>query len=52
MPRSSAQVPELRIRIGINTGEVVTGDDAATLATGDAVNTAKRLEEAAGGGEI
>src|SRR6478609_10490971 len=46
------QVPELRIRIGINTGEVVTGDDAATLATGDAVNTAKRLEEAAGGGEI
>ena len=30
----------------------MTGDDAATLATGDAVNTAKRLEEAAGGGEI
>jgi class 3 adenylate cyclase/tetratricopeptide (TPR) repeat protein len=46
------QVPELRIRIGINTGEVVTGDAAATLATGDAVNTAKRLEQAAGGGEI
>jgi tetratricopeptide (TPR) repeat protein len=46
------QVPALRIRIGINTGEVVTGDDAATLATGDAVNTAKRLEEAASGGEI
>ncbi|HZE28983.1 MAG TPA: AAA family ATPase, partial [Gaiellaceae bacterium] len=46
------QVPELRIRIGINTGEVVTGDDAATLATGDAVNTAKRLEQAAAGGEI
>ena len=45
-------VPALRIRIGINTGEVVTGDDAATLATGDAVNTAKRLEEAAAGGEI
>jgi class 3 adenylate cyclase/tetratricopeptide (TPR) repeat protein len=46
------QVPELRIRIGINTGEVVTGEAAATLATGDAVNTAKRLEEAAAGGEI
>jgi class 3 adenylate cyclase/tetratricopeptide (TPR) repeat protein len=46
------QVPALRIRIGINTGEVVTGDEAATLATGDAVNTAKRLEEAAGGGEV
>jgi class 3 adenylate cyclase/tetratricopeptide (TPR) repeat protein len=49
---SARAVPELRIRIGINTGEVVTGDDAATLATGDAVNTAKRLEEAAGAGEI
>jgi class 3 adenylate cyclase/tetratricopeptide (TPR) repeat protein len=45
-------VPELRIRIGINTGEVVTGDAATTLVTGDAVNTAKRLEQAAGGGEI
>ena len=45
-------VPELRIRIGINTGEVVTGTMSATLATGDAVNTAKRLEEAAGGGDI
>src|SRR4051812_36360145 len=43
---------ELRIRIGINTGEVVTGDEAATLATGDAVNTAKRLEQGAAGGEI
>ena len=30
----------------------MTGDDVATLATGDAVNTAKRLEEAAGGGDI
>jgi class 3 adenylate cyclase/tetratricopeptide (TPR) repeat protein len=45
-------VPSLRIRIGINTGEVVTGEGVATLATGDAVNTAKRLEEAAGGGDI
>jgi tetratricopeptide (TPR) repeat protein len=31
---------------------VVTGDEVETLATGDAVNTAKRLEEAADGGEI
>ena len=45
-------VPTLQIRVGINTGEVVTGDDVATLATGDAVNTAKRLEEAAGDGHI
>lgn len=46
------EMPGLSIRIGINTGEVVTGDEAATLATGDAVNTAKRLEQAAAGGEI
>jgi len=42
----------LEIRIGVNTGEVVTGDGTTTLVTGDAVNTAKRLEEAAGAGEI
>ncbi len=47
-----ADLPELRVRIGINTGEVVTGGGAETLVTGDAVNTAKRLEEAAGAGEI
>jgi class 3 adenylate cyclase/tetratricopeptide (TPR) repeat protein len=40
------------LRIGINTGVVVTGDEATTLVTGDAVNTAKRLEQAADGGEI
>jgi class 3 adenylate cyclase len=45
-------LPELRIRIGINPGEVVTGDETTTLVTGDAVNTAKRLEQAAAGGEI
>jgi class 3 adenylate cyclase/tetratricopeptide (TPR) repeat protein len=39
------------VRVGINTGEVVTGD-AGTLVTGDAVNVAKRLEEAAGGGDV
>ena len=44
--------PELRLRIGVNTGEVVAGDSDGTLVTGDAVNTAKRLEEAAGSGEI
>jgi class 3 adenylate cyclase len=45
-------LPELRIRIGINTGEVVTGDETTTLVTGDAVNTAKGLEQAAAGAEI
>jgi class 3 adenylate cyclase len=38
---------------GINTGEVVTGDPGAkTLVTGDAVNVAARLEQAASAGEI
>jgi class 3 adenylate cyclase/tetratricopeptide (TPR) repeat protein len=42
----------LAIRVGVNTGEVVTGDGGGTLVTGDAVNVAKRLEEAARSGEI
>jgi class 3 adenylate cyclase/tetratricopeptide (TPR) repeat protein len=41
----------LEIRIGLNTGEVVAGR-GETLVTGDTVNVAKRLEEAAGTGEI
>ena len=41
-------------RIGVNTGEVVTGDESTgqRLATGDAVNVAARLEQAASPGEI
>jgi class 3 adenylate cyclase/tetratricopeptide (TPR) repeat protein len=42
---------KLAIRIGINTGEVVTGTEER-LATGDAVNVAARLEQAAEPGEI
>ena len=44
----------LEIRIGINTGEVVAGDAAAgqALVTGDTVNVAARLEQAAASGEI
>ena len=38
-------------RIGVTTGEVVTGT-AERLATGDAVNVAARLEQAASPGEI
>jgi class 3 adenylate cyclase/tetratricopeptide (TPR) repeat protein len=41
----------LSVRIGINTGEVVTGTKER-LATGDAVNVAARLEQAAQPGEI
>ena len=44
---------ELRVRIGINTGEVLTGDAAAgqPFATGVAVNVALRLQQAALPGE-
>jgi class 3 adenylate cyclase/tetratricopeptide (TPR) repeat protein len=41
----------LQVRTGVNTGEVVTGTEER-LATGDAVNVAARLEQAAGPGEI
>jgi len=40
----------IQARIGVNTGEVVTGT-AERLATGDAVNVAARLEQAAQPGE-
>ena len=46
-------LPELGVqaRIGVNTGEVVTGTEER-LVTGDAVNLAARLEQAAQPGEI
>jgi class 3 adenylate cyclase/tetratricopeptide (TPR) repeat protein len=48
-----AAIPELGLaaRIGVNTGEVVTGG-ADKLATGDPVNVAARLEQAADAGEV
>ena len=44
----------LEIRTGVNTGEVVTGDPSGgqTFVTGDTVNVAARLEQAAEPGEI
>src|SRR5215208_5100446 len=44
----------LEERIGINTGEVVVGDPTTqqTVATGDALNVAARLQQAAQPGEI
>ena len=42
---------EIDVRIGVNTGEVVVGTQD-TLVTGDAVNVAARLEQAAANGEI
>jgi class 3 adenylate cyclase/tetratricopeptide (TPR) repeat protein len=46
-------LPELGLvgRIGVTTGEVVTGT-AERLATGDAVNVAARLEQAAAPGDV
>ena len=41
----------LELRMGVNTGEVVTGTEER-LATGDAVNVAARLEQAASPGEV
>ena len=45
---------ELRLRIGVNTGEVVVGRprEGSSFVSGDAVNTAARLEQAAGPSEI
>ena len=44
----------LENRTGVNTGEVVAGDtgDSQRLATGDTVNVAARLEQAAPAGDI
>ncbi len=48
----NAELPApLSVRTGVNTGEVVTGDEH-TLVTGDAVNVAARLEQTAAPGEI
>jgi class 3 adenylate cyclase/tetratricopeptide (TPR) repeat protein len=45
---------EIGNHIGVNTGEVIAGDASLgqRLVTGDAVNTAARLEQAAGHGQI
>jgi class 3 adenylate cyclase len=44
----------LAMRVGVNTGEVVAtlGTGWATQVTGDAVNVAARLQQAAGSGEV
>ena len=49
--RAAVRALQLEIRIGVNTGEVVAGA-GETLVTGDAVNVAARLEQAADAGQI
>ncbi len=49
--RSADELRSLDLRIGVNTGPVVAGE-GETLVTGDAVNVAARLEQAAQPGEV
>jgi class 3 adenylate cyclase len=49
--RTAVAAHGLEARIGVNSGEVVVGGEGETLVTGDAVNVAARLEQAAGAGE-
>src|SRR5213078_1634894 len=48
----SVESLELRARIGIEAGEVVTGAGDSTFATGEAVNLAARLQQIAEPGQI
>lgn len=43
---------QLSVRIGVESGEIVIGDTDSTFATGEAVNLAARLQQAAQPGEI
>jgi len=43
---------ELQVRVGVESGEIVTEDGEATFATGEAVNLAARLEQAAKPGQL
>jgi predicted ATPase/class 3 adenylate cyclase len=43
---------QLQSRIGVNTGEVIADAQATSPIVGEAINAAKRLEEAAAAGEI
>jgi class 3 adenylate cyclase len=49
--RDAMPALQLRARIGVNTGEILTSK-VGTLVTGDAVNVAARLEQAAAPGEV
>ena len=52
--RETTLAVEIQMRIGVATGEVVTGDPSSgtTFVTGDAVNVAARLQAAAAPGDV
>jgi class 3 adenylate cyclase len=50
--REALEHSDVDARIGVNTGEVVAAAGDEALVTGDAVNVAARLEQAAGTNEI
>jgi DNA-binding SARP family transcriptional activator len=50
--RVPAADERLEVRVGVNTGEVLAGAGGEVLVTGAAVTVAKRLEQAARGGEV
>jgi class 3 adenylate cyclase/tetratricopeptide (TPR) repeat protein len=50
--RDAMQDQELQLRIGVESGEVVTESRDSTFATGEAVNLAARLQQAADPGQI
>jgi class 3 adenylate cyclase/tetratricopeptide (TPR) repeat protein len=50
--REAVAAHGLEARMGVNSGEVVVGGESETLVTGDAVNIAARLEQAAPAGEV
>ena len=56
MPRSrtrdGVEKLELEVRIGIESGEIVSDEEETTFATGLAINAAARLQQAAEPGEI
>lgn len=55
MQRRQAELfPDLGLRVGVNTGEVVSGPvrEMSGYVTGDAVNVGARLEQAAAPGEV
>jgi class 3 adenylate cyclase/tetratricopeptide (TPR) repeat protein len=50
--RDGSNDESLQMRMGVESGEVVTEDTDSTFATGDAVNLAARLQQAAEPGQI